>query len=98
MDLARHLVVASFLVVVALVAPGAVGAQAEKVRPLSEADLLQLSNLLSDAEALLARLEKAGVEKSVDLAAVQRLKKAGVPEAVLAAVRRALRPAQPAWT
>jgi WD40 repeat protein len=83
----------TFLAMTLVSAPGSVRAQGKEPRPLSEAEILQLSNLLGKAEALLARLEKAGVEKSVDRAALERLKKAGVSNTVLAAIRRTLQPA-----
>jgi WD40 repeat protein len=64
-------------------------AEAQSPKPLSEDEVLQLSNLLSQVEPLLKRLEKAGVDAKVDDHAVKRLKQAGVPEAVLAAIDEA---------
>jgi WD40 repeat protein len=61
---------------------------AAKVKPLTEADVLRLIELQKEEDAILARLEKAGVGFTVDDALLERLKKAGASPAVLAALRR----------
>jgi WD40 repeat protein len=83
----KHVLSLAFLAVALVLRPGLAGAQAPK--PLSEDEVLQLSNLLSQVEPLLKRLEKAGVDAKVDDDAVKRLKQAGVPDAVLAAIEKA---------
>jgi HEAT repeat protein len=59
-----------------------------KPRPLSEADVLKLIELQRQAKAILARLNKAGVDFKVDDEVIERLRKAGASEKVLAALRR----------
>jgi hypothetical protein len=88
----KHFSPVTLVTAAMLLAPGTGRPQDRKPEPLSEAEILQLHNLLGKAETLLARLEKAGVERGVDHAALQRLKKAGVTDVVLAAVRRAVQP------
>jgi WD40 repeat protein len=58
-----------------------------KVKPLTEADVLRLIELQKEEDAILARLEKAGVGFTVDDAVVERLRKAGASPGVLAALR-----------
>jgi HEAT repeat protein len=61
---------------------------ASKPKPLSEADVLKLIELQRQTEAILARLNKAGVDFPVNEAVLERLRKAGASEKVLDALRR----------
>jgi sugar lactone lactonase YvrE len=63
-----------------------------KGRPLTEADVLRLIELQKEEEAILARLDKAGVGFTVDDALIERLKNAGASPAVLAALRKGQAP------
>jgi hypothetical protein len=63
-------------------------ARADGPRPLSEADLLKLVELQISDQAIVARVEKAGVGFRVDDAVVGRLKKAGASDVVLESVRK----------
>jgi WD40 repeat protein len=64
-------------------------ARADDPTPLSEADLLKLVELQISNQAVVARVEKAGVAFKVDDVVVERLKKAGASDEVLATLRKA---------
>jgi WD40 repeat protein len=86
-----------FAGILAVVIPllGLLVARADGPKPLSEADLLKLIELQIREKAIIARVEKAGVDFKMDDAVIERLKKAGASEAVLAAVRKGKTAEQP---
>jgi hypothetical protein len=65
----------------------AAGAKSDKLKPLSEADVLKLVELAIDDNAVVARLHKGGVDFKVDDAVISRLRKAGASEKVLLALQ-----------
>src|SRR5438876_6745189 len=77
----------AFLLAITLAAVGRI--QAQSAKSLSEADLVKLSELQIDEKVIVSKLQKAGVNFSVDDGVVERLRKAGASDAVLAAVRKA---------
>jgi WD40 repeat protein len=80
----------ALVVALGLAAVGLAGA--EDPKPLNEAELLKLVELQQKVEAMLSRIEKRGVDPSVDAAAVERLRKSGAPLEVLSAIRKARTP------
>src|SRR4051794_13725007 len=78
----------------ALVLATCPSAPAQQARPLGEADLIKLVELQVGDEAVVARVEKSGVAFPVGTEVLERLRRAGVSDVVLAAVRRAGRPAE----
>src|SRR5512135_277416 len=68
-------------------------AQAQKARPLSEADLTKLIELQVGDDVVIARVGRSGVAFPTDAAALDRLRKAGASESILAAVQKAGQPA-----
>jgi WD40 repeat protein len=63
-------------------------ARADGPRPLSEADLLKLVELQISDRAIIARMDRGGVDFKVDDAVLERLRKAGASDAVLNALRK----------
>jgi len=64
-------------------------AWAQAPRLLGEGDLIKLLDLQVDDAAILKRIQKGGIDFTVDEATLDRLKKAGASEGVLDAVREA---------
>jgi hypothetical protein len=86
MGLTKRIVAVAFL----LIGLGHAGwARADTPRPLSEADLLKLVELMLDDDVIVARVEKVGVSFTVDDGAIERLRQGKASAAVLAAVRKA---------
>ena len=68
-------------------------ADAADAKPLSEVDVLKLVELKIPDEVIAKRVAEGGVDFPTGEAILARLKKAGASEAVLAAVRKAAKPA-----
>jgi WD40 repeat protein len=81
---ARQMFVVALALAVAVLALRVVWA-ADPAR-LSEADLLKLVELQISDQAIIARVEKAGLDFKVNEAVIERLKKAGASNAIVAAV------------
>src|SRR5262249_24881539 len=75
------------LLAAGLATAASVWANDAKPKPLSEADVLKLIELQRQTQAILARLNKAGVDFKVTDAVIQRLRKAGASEEVLIALK-----------
>jgi WD40 repeat protein len=81
---ARQMLVVALALAVAVLALRVV--RAADPAPLSEADLLKLVELQISDQAIIARVEKAGVNFKVNDGVIERLKKAGASDAVVAAL------------
>src|SRR3954452_3654899 len=80
-------------VVVGVVLVGGVARPADPPKPLGEVDVLKLVELKIPDDVIVKRVADGGVDFAADEAIVKRLQKAGASAAVLAAVRKAAKPA-----
>jgi hypothetical protein len=80
---------AGLLAVIAILLAAWGLAQAQRLKPLTEADVLKLVELQIDDTAIASRIVNGGLSFKVDDAVLARLKNAGASEPVLAALRKA---------
>jgi WD40 repeat protein len=86
MERPRHLFVVTLALATQLLV--LLSAWADSPRQLNEADLLKLVELQISDQAIIARVEQAGLEFKVDDAVIERLKKAGASDTVLGVLQK----------